>query len=165
MAQGARTRTACLSALAGAVWPPRVQGMCPAGRSALGLFGPQKCTKTPYNAMWALRSLLGSKIHHKGYFGAFFRALSNLFYARARSRQLRRVRPIRPLLALFSCEKKGGDEAHSRPGGSQFSPQGVYFKVFTCDTLLRSVRKGGWFTSRDVRDTEDRLYQYAVLPS
>ena len=43
--------------------------------------------------------------------------------------------------------------------------KGYKFKMLTCDTLLRNVRKGDWFTSRDVRDTEDRLYQYAVLPS
>ena len=35
-AQGARTRTACLLALTGAGWPPRAQGTCPVGRSALG---------------------------------------------------------------------------------------------------------------------------------
>ena len=52
-AQCARTLAACLLALAGADWPPRAQGTCPAGPSALGLFGPQnapKCPASPYGS-------------------------------------------------------------------------------------------------------------------
>ena len=58
----------------GANGPPDVQGLCPADRSAWGLFGPRECTKTPCNAMWVLESPLGSKIHRKGYFWSRFKA-------------------------------------------------------------------------------------------